>query len=174
MLIHFQQQVFTIKWVDEENDPCTISTQLEMDEAVRLYEANRDSELVIHGKSIFFLFLSDVYHFCVHQHFNAISTISLFERVERFASNLHFRMRHNAVYVVTASAQRYYEFIRDLECKVGCCVFFTVSYAAAICRFVSYAASHVQRNLIEFHQQFVIFYILSRTTCCLNGLFVMT
>lgn len=41
-------QVFTMKWVDEENDPCTISTQMELDEAIRLYEINRDSELVIH------------------------------------------------------------------------------------------------------------------------------
>ncbi|PSN39919.1 Protein kinase C iota type [Blattella germanica] len=43
-------QVFTMKWVDEEGDPCTISTQLELDEAIRLYETNRDSELTIHGK----------------------------------------------------------------------------------------------------------------------------
>ncbi|CAD7012506.1 unnamed protein product [Ceratitis capitata] len=42
-------QPFTIKWVDEENDPCTITTQMELDEAIRLYEINRDSELVIHG-----------------------------------------------------------------------------------------------------------------------------
>ncbi|XP_064292420.1 atypical protein kinase C-like isoform X1 [Plodia interpunctella] len=44
-------QVFTMKWVDEEGDPCTISTQLELDEALRLYELNRDSELTVHGKS---------------------------------------------------------------------------------------------------------------------------
>lgn len=43
-------QVFTMKWVDEEGDPCTISTQMELDEAIRLYEVNRDSELTIHGK----------------------------------------------------------------------------------------------------------------------------
>lgn len=43
-------QVFTMKWVDEEGDPCTISTQMELDEAIRLYEMNRDSELTIHGK----------------------------------------------------------------------------------------------------------------------------
>jgi len=43
-------QVFTMKWVDEEGDPCTISSQMELDEAVRLYEINRDSELTIHGK----------------------------------------------------------------------------------------------------------------------------
>ncbi|XP_065338621.1 atypical protein kinase C isoform X8 [Cloeon dipterum] len=41
-------QVFTMKWVDEEGDPCTISTQLELDEAIRLYELNKDSELTIH------------------------------------------------------------------------------------------------------------------------------
>ncbi|BFG03537.1 atypical protein kinase C [Drosophila madeirensis] len=42
-------QPFTIKWVDEENDPCTISTKMELDEAIRLYEMNYDSQLVIHG-----------------------------------------------------------------------------------------------------------------------------
>jgi hypothetical protein len=31
-------------------DPCTISTQMELDEAIRLYEVNRDSELTIHGE----------------------------------------------------------------------------------------------------------------------------
>ncbi|EDW32557.1 GL11705 [Drosophila persimilis] len=41
-------QAFTIKWVDEENDPCTISTKMELDEAIRLYEMNYDSQLVIH------------------------------------------------------------------------------------------------------------------------------
>ncbi|XP_065163498.1 atypical protein kinase C isoform X2 [Atheta coriaria] len=41
-------QVFTMKWVDEEGDPCTISTQIELREALRLYEINRDSELTIH------------------------------------------------------------------------------------------------------------------------------
>lgn len=45
-------QVFTMKWVDEEGDPCTISSQMELDEAIRLYELNRDSELTIHGESI--------------------------------------------------------------------------------------------------------------------------
>lgn len=40
-----------MKWVDEENDPCTISSQLELAEAIRLYEYNRDSEILIHGKS---------------------------------------------------------------------------------------------------------------------------
>lgn len=42
-------QVFTMKWVDEEGDPCTLSTQMELTEAIRLYEINKDSELVIHG-----------------------------------------------------------------------------------------------------------------------------
>nr|CAI5865563.1 unnamed protein product [Callosobruchus analis] len=42
-------QVFTMKWVDEEGDPCTISSQMELDEAIRLYEVNRDSELTVHA-----------------------------------------------------------------------------------------------------------------------------
>ncbi|XP_042238545.1 atypical protein kinase C-like isoform X3 [Homarus americanus] len=41
-------QVFTLKWVDEEGDPCTISSQQELDEALRLYDLNKDSELTIH------------------------------------------------------------------------------------------------------------------------------
>ncbi|XP_078615151.1 protein kinase C iota type-like isoform X4 [Branchiostoma floridae x Branchiostoma japonicum] len=48
-MCHFNEdQPFTIKWVDEEGDPCTISSQEELDEAIRLYELNKDSELCIH------------------------------------------------------------------------------------------------------------------------------
>ncbi|KAG8236626.1 hypothetical protein J437_LFUL016458 [Ladona fulva] len=43
-----QDQPFTMKYVDEEGDPCTISIQMELDEAIRLYEVNKDSELTIH------------------------------------------------------------------------------------------------------------------------------
>ncbi|XP_020898457.1 protein kinase C iota type isoform X3 [Exaiptasia diaphana] len=43
-----EEQSFTMKWLDEEGDPCTISCQEELNEAIRLYEINRDSELVIH------------------------------------------------------------------------------------------------------------------------------
>jgi hypothetical protein len=43
-----QTQPFTLKWVDEEGDPCTLSSQLELDEAIRLYYLNKESELVIH------------------------------------------------------------------------------------------------------------------------------
>ena len=42
---------FTVKWVDEEGDPCTISSQCEVDEAIRLYEANKEAELTVHGKT---------------------------------------------------------------------------------------------------------------------------
>lgn len=31
-------------------DPCTVSSQLELEEAFRLYELNKDSELLIHGR----------------------------------------------------------------------------------------------------------------------------
>ncbi|GJQ73623.1 hypothetical protein Trydic_g13966 [Trypoxylus dichotomus] len=44
-------QVFTMKWVDEEGDPCIISTQMELDEAIRLYEINKDTELTIHDNT---------------------------------------------------------------------------------------------------------------------------
>ncbi|XP_022668780.1 protein kinase C iota type-like isoform X1 [Varroa destructor] len=43
-----EQQRFTVKWVDEEGDPCTIESQEELDEAIRLYEINKDSEINIH------------------------------------------------------------------------------------------------------------------------------
>lgn len=42
------QQLFTIKWVDEEGDPCTVSSQTELDEALRLYYLNKENELVVH------------------------------------------------------------------------------------------------------------------------------
>ena len=42
------QQPFTVKWVDEEGDPITLSAQMELDEAIRLYHINKESELVIH------------------------------------------------------------------------------------------------------------------------------
>lgn len=49
-LFVFTLQLFTMKWIDEDNDPCTISSQDELNEAIRLYEVNRDTELVIHGE----------------------------------------------------------------------------------------------------------------------------
>lgn len=42
------EQVFTMKWVDEEGDPCTISGQDELDEAIRLYDVNKESNITIH------------------------------------------------------------------------------------------------------------------------------
>lgn len=39
---------FTVKWVDEEGDPCTINSQVELDEAIRLYEVNKEAELAMH------------------------------------------------------------------------------------------------------------------------------
>ena len=42
------QQLFTVKWVDEEGDPCTLSSQMELDESLRLYYLNKESELVLH------------------------------------------------------------------------------------------------------------------------------
>ncbi|CAG0897960.1 unnamed protein product [Cyprideis torosa] len=43
-----EDRLFTMKWIDDEGDPCTISSQMELEEAVRLYEVNKDTELVIH------------------------------------------------------------------------------------------------------------------------------
>lgn len=41
-------QVFTMKWVDEEGDPCIISTQNELETAIRLFEINKEPEITIH------------------------------------------------------------------------------------------------------------------------------
>ncbi|XP_065679707.1 protein kinase C iota type isoform X1 [Hydra vulgaris] len=47
-LCKFQNdEVFTMKWIDEEGDACTLSNQIELDEAIRLFFANDESELVI-------------------------------------------------------------------------------------------------------------------------------
>ncbi|KAK9506359.1 hypothetical protein O3M35_008311 [Rhynocoris fuscipes] len=71
-----QDQVFTMKWVDEEGDPCTISMQMELDEAIRLYEINKDSELIIHGKS-FLLFITYSYRL-IHVKTSCIQWIRYF------------------------------------------------------------------------------------------------
>ncbi|XP_061940296.1 protein kinase C iota type-like isoform X3 [Apis cerana] len=39
---------FTMKWVDDEGDPCRIASQHELDEALRLYELEKDTEITIH------------------------------------------------------------------------------------------------------------------------------
>ncbi|CAG9538793.1 unnamed protein product [Cercopithifilaria johnstoni] len=41
-------QPITVKWIDEEGDPCTISSQRELDEAIRLLHANGEAELNVH------------------------------------------------------------------------------------------------------------------------------
>ncbi|VDM44615.1 unnamed protein product [Toxocara canis] len=41
-------QPITVKWIDEEGDPCTISSQRELDEALRLLHVNGEAELNIH------------------------------------------------------------------------------------------------------------------------------
>lgn len=41
-------QLFTLKWLDEEGDLCTVTSQLELDEALRLYELNEDDTLFLH------------------------------------------------------------------------------------------------------------------------------
>ncbi|KAJ3595502.1 hypothetical protein NHX12_004805 [Muraenolepis orangiensis] len=42
MITHFEPSI------SYEGDPCTVSSQLELEEALRLYEINKDSELLIH------------------------------------------------------------------------------------------------------------------------------
>jgi hypothetical protein len=43
-----ETQPFTLKWVDEEGDPCSLNSQMELDEAIRLYYLNKESELILH------------------------------------------------------------------------------------------------------------------------------
>ncbi|XP_060055872.1 protein kinase C zeta type-like [Erinaceus europaeus] len=38
----------TLKWVDNEGDPCTVSSQMELEEAFRLAFQRRDEGLIIH------------------------------------------------------------------------------------------------------------------------------
>ncbi|XP_057335687.1 atypical protein kinase C isoform X3 [Microplitis mediator] len=39
---------FTMKWVDDEGDPCRIASQQELDEALRLYELEKSPEITVH------------------------------------------------------------------------------------------------------------------------------
>ncbi|KAK9304685.1 hypothetical protein QLX08_004096 [Tetragonisca angustula] len=42
---------FTMKWIDDEGDPCRIATQHELDEALRLYKVEKDTEITIHAEN---------------------------------------------------------------------------------------------------------------------------
>lgn len=46
----FGTEQFTMKWVDDEGDPCRIASQQELNEALRLYELEKDTEITIHGQ----------------------------------------------------------------------------------------------------------------------------
>ncbi|KAG9482270.1 protein kinase C zeta type isoform X2 [Eleutherodactylus coqui] len=41
-------QPITLKWIDDEGDPCTISSQMELEEAFRLYSIYKEEALSIH------------------------------------------------------------------------------------------------------------------------------
>uniref|UniRef100_A0A7N8X5B6 protein kinase C n=1 Tax=Mastacembelus armatus TaxID=205130 RepID=A0A7N8X5B6_9TELE len=43
-----KQQPITLKWIDDEGDPCTISSQMELEEAFRIYNRTRQSGLLLH------------------------------------------------------------------------------------------------------------------------------
>ncbi|TNN41347.1 Protein kinase C iota type [Liparis tanakae] len=44
-----KQQPITLKWIDDEGDPCTISSELELEEAFRIYSRSKRSGLLLHG-----------------------------------------------------------------------------------------------------------------------------
>uniref|UniRef100_A0A4W6BM32 protein kinase C n=1 Tax=Lates calcarifer TaxID=8187 RepID=A0A4W6BM32_LATCA len=43
-----KQQPITLKWIDDEGDPCTISSQMELEEAFRIYNRTKKSGLLLH------------------------------------------------------------------------------------------------------------------------------
>uniref|UniRef100_A0A672LJ39 Protein kinase C n=1 Tax=Sinocyclocheilus grahami TaxID=75366 RepID=A0A672LJ39_SINGR len=43
-----KEMPITLKWIDDEGDPCTISSQMELEEAFRIYTRNRCSGLLLH------------------------------------------------------------------------------------------------------------------------------
>ncbi|KAF6779710.1 hypothetical protein AHF37_00842 [Paragonimus kellicotti] len=45
---HFSpQSKFTLKWIDEEQDPCVISSDMELREAIRLHHVNKEYQLTV-------------------------------------------------------------------------------------------------------------------------------
>lgn len=56
---------FTMKWIDDEGDPCRIATQHELDEALRLYKVEKDTEITIHGKYFFQSLYVEKKYICV-------------------------------------------------------------------------------------------------------------
>lgn len=42
------QKPITLKWIDDEGDPCTISSQMELEEAFRIYSRTKRSGLLLH------------------------------------------------------------------------------------------------------------------------------
>lgn len=40
---------FTLKWVDDEGDPCMLTCDAELQESIRLYNANKEPFLAVHG-----------------------------------------------------------------------------------------------------------------------------
>ncbi len=49
-------------------DPCIISTQNELETAIRLFEINKEPEITIHGESTFVQFVSLLLEIFMHEH----------------------------------------------------------------------------------------------------------
>lgn len=43
-----KKQDITVKWIDEDGDPISIDSQMELDEAVRCLNSSQEAELNIH------------------------------------------------------------------------------------------------------------------------------
>ncbi|KMQ84063.1 protein kinase c iota type-like protein [Lasius niger] len=66
----FGTEQFTMKWVDDEGDPCRIASQQELDEALRLYELEKDTEITIHGQYVIYntvFYMHFVHFICIHK-----------------------------------------------------------------------------------------------------------
>uniref|UniRef100_A0A8C5EP68 Protein kinase C n=1 Tax=Gouania willdenowi TaxID=441366 RepID=A0A8C5EP68_GOUWI len=61
-----KQHPITLKWIDDEGDPCTISSQMELEEAFRIHSRTRRSGFLLHSESTWissqlFLYCKSIY-----------------------------------------------------------------------------------------------------------------
>lgn len=56
------EAILTMKWIDDEGDPCMLTSDAELNEAIRLYQINKEPFLTIHGRS---LNLYVFFHVCI-------------------------------------------------------------------------------------------------------------
>lgn len=47
---------FTLKWVDDEQDLCMLTSERELNEAIRLFRLNKDYILTVVGRFLYIIF----------------------------------------------------------------------------------------------------------------------